>query len=152
MLFFSFPFPAFPTRCRFSLSPGLQQAFTEYERGLCGGERLLFIPCQWAIFQRFSTTKCSGLSVWTTSVSLSGFECIAPFVERIADLSVQKARTEAVRRGEKIQFNGFYLTRGHYSFDATFHDANTSKIIFYDNCRNSRADWLIFIVNMRTDT
>ena len=56
-------------------------------------------------------------------------EWIALFVKRIADWSVQKARTEAVRRGEKIQFDGFYLTRGHYSSGATFHDAKTGKII-----------------------
>ena len=41
-------------------------------------------------------------------------EWIAPFVKRIADWSVQEARTEAVRRGDKsslhIQFDGFYLT------------------------------------------
>ena len=55
-------------------------------------------------------------------------EWIAPFVKRIADWSVQKARTEAVRRGEKIQFDGFYLTRGHYSSGATFHDAKTGKM------------------------
>ena len=91
------------------------------------------------------TTKFSGLSVWIMSVSLSGFECIAPFVERIADLSVQKARTEAVRRGEKIQFDGFYLTCSHYCFGATFHNANTSKIIAYShrptnvNCLSSQA-------------
>ena len=35
---------------------------------------------------------------------------------------MQKARTEAVRRGEKIQFDGFYPTRGHYCSGATFHD------------------------------
>ena len=56
-------------------------------------------------------------------------EWIVPFVKRIADWSVQKARIEAVRRGEKIQFDGFYLTRGHYSSGATFHDAKTGKII-----------------------
>ena len=39
---------------------------------------------------------------------------IVPFVKRIADWSVQKARSEAVRRGEKIQFDGFYLTRSLY--------------------------------------
>ena len=55
-------------------------------------------------------------------------EWIAPFVKRKADWSVQKARTEAVRRGETIQFDGFYMTRGHYSSGATFHDAKTGKI------------------------
>ena len=52
-------------------------------------------------------------------------EWIVPFVKRIADWSVQKARTEAVRRGEKIQFDGFYLGGS----GATFHDAKTGKII-----------------------
>ena len=33
-------------------------------------------------------------------------EWTVPFVKRIADWSVQKARTEAVRRGENIQFDG----------------------------------------------
>ena len=33
----SFPFPALPARCRFSLSPGLQPR-NQHERGLCGGE------------------------------------------------------------------------------------------------------------------
>ena len=56
-------------------------------------------------------------------------EWIVPFVKRIADWIVQKARTEAVRRREKIQLYGFYLTRGHYSSGATFHDAKTGKII-----------------------
>ena len=56
-------------------------------------------------------------------------EWIVPFVKRIADWSVQKARTEAVRRGEKIQFDGFYLTRSLYSSGAIFHDAKTGKII-----------------------
>ena len=36
-----------------------------------------------------------------------------------------KARTKAVRRGEKIQFDGFYLGGS----GATFHDAKTGKII-----------------------
>ena len=44
-------------------------------------------------------------------------------------LEREKARTEAVWRGEKIQFDGFYLTRGHYSSGATFHDTKTGKII-----------------------
>ena len=60
-------------------------------------------------------------------------EWIAPFIKRIADCRVQKARTEAVQRGEKIQFDGFYLTLNHYSSDATFHDAKTGKI-----CCNTR--------------
>ena len=61
-------------------------------------------------------------------------EWIAPFVKKIAGWSVLKARTEAVRRVEKIQFDGFYLTRGHYSNGATFHDAKTGKIIYYVLC------------------
>ena len=50
---------------------------------------------------------------------------------------MQEARTEVVQRGDKsslhIQFDGFYLTRGHYSNNssATLHDAKTGKIIAY---------------------
>ena len=55
-------------------------------------------------------------------------DCTVRKKDRRAEWSVQKARTEAVRRGEKIQFDGFYLTRGHYSSGATFHDAKTGKI------------------------
>ena len=60
-------------------------------------------------------------------------EWIAPFVKRIADWILQEARTEAVQRGGKsslqIQFDGFYLTRGHYSNNssATFHDAYSHR-------------------------
>ena len=57
-------------------------------------------------------------------------EWTVPFVKRITDWSVQKARTEAVRHGEKIQFDGFNLTRGHYSSGATFPDAKTGKIAY----------------------
>ena len=60
-------------------------------------------------------------------------EWITPFVKRIADWSVQKARTEAVQRGEKIQFDGFYLTHGHYSSGATFHDAKVAKLLRTQN-------------------
>ena len=56
-------------------------------------------------------------------------EWITPFVKRIADWSVQKARTEAVQRGEKIQFDGFYLTHGHYNSGATFLDAKLAKLL-----------------------
>ena len=48
---------------------------------------------------------------------------------------MQEARTEAVRRGDKsslhIQFDGFYLTRGHYSNNssATVHDARLAKLL-----------------------
>ena len=76
-------------------------------------------------------------------------EWIAPIVKRIADWSVQEARTEALRRGDKsslhIQFDGFYLTRGHYSNNssATVHDAKTGKIIAYSHRtkRGQGANW-----------
>ena len=46
-------------------------------------------------------------------------EWIAPFVKQIADWRVKEARTEAIQREDQssfhIQFDGFYLTRGHYS-------------------------------------
>ena len=76
-------------------------------------------------------------------------EWITPFVKRIADWSVQEARTEVLRRGDKtslhIQFDGFYLTRGHYSNNssATVHDAKTGKIIAYSHRtkRGQGANW-----------
>ena len=46
-------------------------------------------------------------------------EWLAPFVKQIADWSVKEARTEAIQRKNQsslhIQFDGFYLTHGHYS-------------------------------------
>ena len=62
---------------------------------------------------------------------------------------MQEARTEAVRRGDKsslhIYFDGFYLTRGHYSnnVSATVHDAKTGKIIAYSHRtkRGQGANW-----------
>ena len=76
-------------------------------------------------------------------------EWIAPFVKMIADWSVQEARTEAVRRGDKsslyIQFDGFYLNRGHFSNNssATVHDAKTGKITAYSHRtkRGQGANW-----------
>ena len=56
-------------------------------------------------------------------------EWITPFVKRIADWSVKKARTEAVQREEEFQFDGFCLTHGHYSSGATFHDAKLAKLL-----------------------
>ena len=76
-------------------------------------------------------------------------EWIAPFVKQIADWSVKEARTEAIQRGDKsslhIQFDGFYLTRGHYSNNssATVHDARNGKIIAYAHRtkRGQGANW-----------
>ena len=46
-------------------------------------------------------------------------EWLAPFVKQIADWSVKEARTEAIQQKNQsslhIQFDGFYLTRRHYS-------------------------------------
>ena len=50
-------------------------------------------------------------------------------VRRKKDRRLERAKTEAVQRGEKIQFNGFYLTHGHYSSGATFHDAKLAKLL-----------------------
>ena len=76
-------------------------------------------------------------------------EWIAPFVKQIVDWSVNEARIEAIQRGDKsslhIQFDGFYLTRGHYSNNssATIHDAKTGKIIAYAHRtkRGQGANW-----------
>ena len=61
----------------------------------------------------------------------------APFVKQIADWSVKEVRTEAIQRRNQtslhIQFDDFYLTRGHYSNNssaqlssATDHDAKNA--------------------------
>ena len=61
-------------------------------------------------------------------------EWITPFVKRIADWSVQKTRTEAVQRGEKIQCDGFYLTRGHeLQLRRYLPRCETGKIIAYSH-------------------
>ena len=59
--------------------------------------------------------------------------------DRRLERAIQEARTEAVRRRDKsslhIQFEGFYLTRGHYSNNssAIVHDAKPGKIIPYSH-------------------
>ncbi len=76
-------------------------------------------------------------------------EWIAPYVKSIADWSVQEARNEVLRRGDKsslhMQFDGFFLTRGHYSNNssATVHDAKSGKIIAYAHRtkRGQGANW-----------
>jgi len=62
-------------------------------------------------------------------------EWIAPFVKQITDWRVKEARTEAIQCGDQssfhIQFNGFYLTRGHYSNNssATAHDGKIIAVV-----------------------
>ena len=75
---------------------------------------------------------------------------IAPHVKAIADWSVEEARTEAISRGDKksleIQFDGFYLTRGHYSNNssATIHDFKNGKIVAYAHRtkRGQASNWV----------
>ena len=55
-------------------------------------------------------------------------EWIAPFVKRIANWSVQNKELKQFDVEKKIQFDGFYVTRGHYSSGATLHDAKTGKM------------------------
>ena len=60
---------------------------------------------------------------------------IVPFVKQFADWRVKEARTEAIQRGDQssfhIQFEGFYLTGGHYSNNssATAHGTKNGKLI-----------------------
>ena len=82
---------------------------------------------QWVTFQRLpQNSRDSRSGPRPTRFNFTQWihiaEWIAPFEKRIADCSVQKARSEVVRCEEKIQFDGLYLTRGHYSSGATFHD------------------------------
>ncbi|KAK3740422.1 hypothetical protein QZH41_013488 [Actinostola sp. cb2023] len=62
---------------------------------------------------------------------------IAPHVKAIADWCVGEARRRVIERGDQrnlhIEFDGFYLTRGHYSNNssATIHDQKSGEIIGY---------------------
>ena len=74
---------------------------------------------------------------------------IAPEVEKIANWSVDQARKIIRARGDEkkleVMFDGFYLTRGHYSNNAsaTMHDAKTGNIIGYAHRtkRGQGANW-----------
>ena len=75
-------------------------------------------------------------------------EWIAPFVKTIADRARSKNRSSStwkLKSSLHIQFDGFYLTRGHYSNNssATVHDAKTGKIIAYSHRtkRGQGANW-----------
>ena len=76
-------------------------------------------------------------------------EWIAPEVEKIAKWSVQQSRKLVRARGDQdkleVMFHGFYLTRGHYSNNAsaTMHDAKTGNIIGYahQTKRGQGANW-----------
>ena len=74
-------------------------------------------------------------------------EWIAPEVQKIANWSVQQSRKAIKARGDqdRLMFDGFYLTRGHYSNNssATMHDTKTSNIIGYAHRtkRGQDANW-----------
>ena len=60
---------------------------------------------------------------------------------------MQKKELKKFDVEKKIQFDGFYLTRGHYSSGATFHDAKTGKIILRTLRKNVTclAPWLTML-------
>ena len=74
---------------------------------------------------------------------------IAPIVEKLSVWSVQSCREIIRSRGQQndlgINFDGFYLTRGHHSNNssATVHDMDTGNIIGYSHRtkQGKKANW-----------
>ena len=71
-------------------------------------------------------------SRWNTVISILGTH-----VHSLATRSCQQVRDQIITREEKLSwkasFDGFYLTRGHYSNNssATLHDISTDKIAWF---------------------
>ena len=71
-----------------------------------------------------------GISHFSEKQWIRVIEWIAPEVEKIAKWSVEQSRKLIRARGDQgkleVTFDGFYLTRGHYSNNAsaTMHDTN----------------------------
>ena len=71
-------------------------------------------------------------SRWNTIISILGTH-----VHSLATRSCQQVRDKIITRGEKLSwkasFDGFYLTRGHYSNNssATLHDISTDKVAWF---------------------
>ena len=90
-----------------------------------------------------------GMSHFSEKQWIRVIEWIAPEVEKIANWSVDQARKIVRARGDEkkleVMFDGFYLTRGHYSNNAsaTMHDAKTGNIIGYAHRtkRGQDANW-----------
>ena len=90
-----------------------------------------------------------GMSHFSEKQWIRVIEWIAPEVEKIANWSVDQARKIIRARGDEkkleVMFDGFYLTRGHYSNNAsaTMHDAKTGNIIGYAHRtkRGQGANW-----------
>ena len=68
-------------------------------------------------------------------------EWLATFVKQIANWSVKEARTKAIQRKNQsslhIQFDGFYLTRGHYSNNSSAQLPSTILCQEWENYRLS---------------
>ena len=90
-----------------------------------------------------------GISHFSEKQWIRVIEWIAPEVEKITNCSVDQARKIIRARGDEkkleVMYDGFYLTRGHYSNNAsaTMHDAKTGNIIGYAHRtkRGQGANW-----------
>ena len=90
-----------------------------------------------------------GISHFSEKQWVRMIEWIAPHVEKIANWSVEQARKIIRERGDEdhlvVMYDGFYLTRGHYSNNcsATMHDAKTGNIIGFAHRtkRGQGANW-----------
>ena len=90
-----------------------------------------------------------GISHFSEKQWIRVIEWIAPEVEKIANWSVDQARKIIPACGDEkkleVMFDGFHLTRGHYSNNAsaTMHDAKTGNLIGYAlrTKRGQGANW-----------
>lgn len=90
-----------------------------------------------------------GISHFSEKQWIRIIEWIAPEVEKITKWSVEQARKMIRARGDEdkleVMYDGFYLTRGHYSNNssATMHDAKTGNIIGFAHRtkRGQGANW-----------
>ena len=87
-----------------------------------------------------------GISHFSEKQWIRVIEWIAPEVEKIANWSVGKiVRARGDEKKLEVMFDEFYLTRGHYSNNAsaTMHDAKTGNIIGYAHRtkRGQGANW-----------
>lgn len=77
---------------------------------------------------------CSSDTHWQTTISWLGSH-----VEKLAEWSCEQVREKIVKRGDKdkwvASYDGFYLTRGHYSNNssATLHDYSSGSIAWFEH-------------------
>ena len=110
---------------------------------------LAFIVCGQYYKEYNHVMGTLGISHFSEKQWIRVIEWISPEVEKITNWSVDQARKIIRARGDEkkleVMFDGFYLTRGHYSnkASATMYDAKTGNIIGYAHraTRGQGANW-----------